>query len=156
MNVAAYAQSSDRQGVDAALDGVVVDSESEPFAALRKRAIALNLEVRPTRVDDVEVRYGKGIVRLQFDGDDLEGHAASPIVVVILESAIDQDRDLTIRSASESVVAIGRQASRESLNQGLSEAVRIRDAHRQRQLIGIALIVGAAASIAVWAAWPRS
>lgn len=139
MNVAAYAQSSDRQGVDAALDGVIVDSESEPFAALRRRAIALNLEARFTRIDDVEVRYGKGIVRLQLDGDDLDGQAGSPIVVVISESEIDQDRDFMIRLASESVAVIGRQASRESLDQGLSEAARLRDAHRQRQLIGIAL-----------------
>ena len=73
MIVAAYAQASDRQGVDAAMNGAIVDSANERFVALRRKAMALNLEATFTRVDEVEVRLGKGIVRFQFDGDDFEG-----------------------------------------------------------------------------------
>jgi len=78
----AYAQSADKQGVDAASDGRTVSPEEASFVALREKATNLNFSTTPHRVGNVEVRYGNQIVRLEI-ADISEGSLnVSPIVLV--------------------------------------------------------------------------
>lgn len=153
MIAAAYAQASNRQGVDAAIDGTAVDSHSEPFFTLRGQAIKLNLEATASRVDGVEVRRGRGLLRLQFDGNESEGVPDSPIVILVRELALDGDREAAVQAASASVAAIGRNIGPDVIHRGLSEASRVRTVSRRRRRINVALAVGVAAGIAVWAGW---
>lgn len=143
--VIAYAQSDHRQGLDAAVDGRAVDATDPFFAAVRARAIALNLTTRSIAADAVEVRYGGGVVRLEILGDDDPDGTRSPIAVVAaVEEFIVRPSD-TVRRALESVRAVGRVASPEKLRTGFAAGL---DAHRSRRRM-LSLVAAASMTLII-------
>lgn len=121
--IVAYAQASDRQGVDAALDGVVVRVDEPRFAEMRKKAVALNLGKPSVRIRDVEVRYGHGIVRLELSGTDDPDSELSPIVVVAHVDLV-RGHSETARRAVESVAALARACDVAALDAGFALGAR--------------------------------
>jgi hypothetical protein len=148
--IAAYAQADDRQGVAAALDGRLVLSDNAEFAKIRRESVALNLSTAPTQVGDVEVRYGSGLVRLEFMGADDVSKMLSPVVVVADVAGVVRDRGDSVRRAIASVQAIGRAGDPQDIDAGFAAAEGLHRARHMRRGVLIALAVAVIAVSIVW------
>ncbi|MDF2916027.1 MAG: hypothetical protein K0S70_244 [Microbacterium sp.] len=148
--VIAYAQSDDRQGLNAAIDGETVDSNDASFAVVRAQAITLNLTRRSVAVGAVEVRHGGGVVRLEITGDDDPDGTRSQIAVVAAIEELATSPADTVRRALESVRAIGRVASPEKLRTGFASGL---DADRSRRRTLNLVAAGVSTLIVVTVIW---
>lgn len=148
--IAAYAQSSQRQGLDSAVDGEVVKDVNPEFIKLRERGKSLAAS-NPIQVGAVELRYSRGLCRFVFD-DTAEGQDGSPITVVIDMNALQGDVDLAAATALESVHAIHRQGNAEGLRTAINVATEIHASYLIRRRIVITGSVVVVAGIVVAAA----
>ena len=143
--IIAYAQAADRQGIDAAANGLAVAPDEPIFAALRERAITLNFTTTPHQVGEVEVRYGRGLVRLELKGTDGGQFRSSPIVVVVDAADLGDGGVTAARLAIETVSAIGRQCDVGIIEAGFVLGERqhrsIRTKRRVVSAVSMALIV---------------
>jgi hypothetical protein len=150
--IVAYAQASDRQGLDAAVDGESVDANEPRFAKIREKAVALNLGKPPVHVGAVEVRHGKGVVRLELSGTDDSDGKLSPIVVVA--DAVDLARGPreTATRAVASVSALGRACDVAALEAGFGAGDRAIRSSRAKRRIAIVAAAGVITVAVIWAA----
>lgn len=148
--IVAYAQAEDRDGVDAALNGKSVAATEPDFTRLREKSSELNIAAVPHRIGDVAVRYGKGIVRLEFSGADDGSRALSPVVLVADISEVLRDRKAVVSRAVESVAAIGRRADSDVIEVGLAEGERLHRSVRLRRVLMFAFIATLATAGIVW------
>lgn len=148
--IAAYAQSSERQGLNSAVDGEVVDDVSPKFIKLRERGNSIAAS-NPVQIGAVELRYSHGLCRLVFD-DTEEGQDGSPITVVIDMNALQGDLDRVALTAHESVHAIRRQSNAEALRAAINVATEIHASYLSRRRIVIAGSIVVVAGIVIAAA----
>lgn len=152
--IVAYAQASDRQGLDAAVDGRAVALEDAAFVSTRDKSAALNLRGKPQLVGGVEVRFGHGIVRLELPGSEDGAEPRSPIVVAIGDNELHAAAsDLSGRVVG-TISAIGRFCDQAAIEMAIGAAERaLRTRRTWATLRVIAAIAIAAAGIAaIWVA----
>lgn len=148
--VIAYAQATNGEGLDAAVDGQRVEPEQVRFAGLREKSISLNLAASPHQLGNVEVKFGKGLVRLEFMGAEADASDLSPIVVVAVVAEVLQGRATAVQRAVESVAAIGRQGDEKILEAGFAVAETLQEARRAKRRIAIVVGVALVAVAVVW------
>lgn len=143
--IAVYAQADDRQGVDAVLDGRRVHVEEPRFAALRSRAIRLNLRVPSLHFTGGRMWIGGRLFRLEFDGYREGDLVDSPIVVVFdrLRWAEGQSSETLAEDVLTSVAALGRSLDRETIGVALELATEFDRARQSRKnvLVGLGVVV---------------
>jgi hypothetical protein len=150
--IIAYAQATDRQGLDAAVNGEAVDQDHDGFTDLRERAKELNNQANSIRISGVELNYARGVARLVLDGSDDE-HGGSPITVVAKFDAVVKNPDEATRVAAASVRAIGRECDESAIRDALAMAVQLHDSYLTKRSIlvagGIAVVAGIVVTAAV-------
>lgn len=150
--VVAYAQASERQGLVAAVDGRFVPADDPRFVGIRDRAVALNLAKSPRTAGHVEVRQGKGVVRLELPGSDDPEGKKSPIVVVAELSDVARDSAGAVRRASESVRALNRECAVEDLEAGFEAAATAYRSTRTRRRLAIVALSAVVVLAIIWVA----
>lgn len=142
--IAVYAQATDRQGVDVALDGLRVESDDQRFADLWEKSSALYLRRSPIDLGGVSIHCGLGVARLQFEPSDADLDD-SPIVIVGSARIIREGGESVAVAAMNSVSAIGREVDVKDLTIALRVAARTLRTIRARQVITIGLGASAVA-----------
>lgn len=152
--IAAYAQASDRQGLDAALDGRAVALEDAALVSTRDKSAALNLRGKPHRVGNVEIRCGRGIVRLELPGAEDDADSRSPIVVAIGDSELQADASALAGRVMETISAIGRLCDQAAIELAIRAADKTLRARRAWVRIGViaAIALAAIGIAAIWVA----
>lgn len=135
--IAAYAQASGRQGLEAAVDGRRAPIDDADFNSIHKKGAALNFSRKPLLVGDVDVRFGQGVVRLELPGNEVDAESRSPIVLVIDLADLRDGRGSATRRAIETVRAIGRECDGSAIAAGLSAGERMGRRSQMRMLICI-------------------
>jgi len=148
--IVTYAQATERQGVDAAMSGKAVASDDARFLALREKAVALNLASRAHRQGDVEVRYGKGIVRMEMPGGQQGTETASPIVVVADGAELRGDGRDFLRTVTDSLAAMGREGDSASIQGAFDLGAGLHRAALVRRRIATVVVVVLVTVAAVW------
>lgn len=153
MTVIAYAQVVDgRQGVDVALDGVATTSDERTFAQLRERATELNFSGREAPVPGAKVRYGHGLIRVEFfDGTTDTGGNPAPVVVVASAEDVRTDLRSAVRRAVGSVEAIGRRADAALIEHAFTQGAHADASFRRTRVFAIAAITLATLALIAWA-----
>lgn len=148
--IIAYAQSTEKQGVDAASGGRMIPPEDAGFVALREKATGLNFSTTAHRVGDVEVRFGAKIVRLDVV-QNADGTAnESPVVVVADIADLAGGIDRAARVAVDSVAAIGRIVGPASIAAGFEEGERLHHSFRIKRYVATAAAAALMAALAIW------
>lgn len=150
--IVAYTQAEDRDGILAARDGRQVVPTDHAFSKLREVSTDLNVTSTVHRAGDVDVRYGKGIVRLELMGADDPDRVLSPIIVVAEVGDLIGGRATAVRTVVDSVAAIGRLSEADSISNGFAEGVKLHQARNRARRIGLTIGVVLLASIVVWIA----
>lgn len=148
--VIAYAQATNGDGLDAAVNGQRVEPEEVRFVGLREKSVALNLAASPHQLGKVEVKFGKGHVRLEFMGAEADASDLSPIVVVAEVAEVLQGRAAAVQRAVESVAALGRQCDEKILEAGFALAENLQESRRARRRIAIVAGFVLVAVAVVW------
>lgn len=148
--ISAYAQADDREGINAAMNGRSVAPADEEFAKLREKSTMLNLAAPSHRVGNLDLRYGKGIIRLEFIGADDPRQELSPIVVVAEIAEVLQDPRAAARSAADSIHSIGRRCDVELIESGFALSDRLHRSARLKRVIASAVGSALVATVAVW------
>lgn len=148
--IIAYAQSADKQGVDAASDGRTVSPEDASFVALRKKATDLNFSTSPHRVGNAEVRYGNKIVRLEIVDNAAGSIDTSPVVLVASIADLLGGIDLATRRAVDSVSAIGLTVDSAIITAGFKEGERLHRSFRTRRYVAAAAALTLVAAVVIW------
>ena len=148
--IVAYAQAADRQGLNAAVYGRLVAPDEASFAELREKAVSLNFATTPSRVGDVEVRYGKGLMRLEFKGTDTGSATSSPIIVVTDAAEVLHNRENAVRRVMESVAAIGRQCDAQVIEAGFAVGERLQRSIRTKRRVATAVSTALITVALVW------
>lgn len=143
--IAVYAQASDHQGIDLAIDGVTVSSDDRRFTSLREKSAALNFRRFPANVGDVTIHCGMGIARLQFQPAEED----SPVVVVVSDRLLGNGGVSVTTTVMSSVNAIGRSIAVEELSVALRVASDFLQMTRVRKLIAIGVAASAVAIAAL-------
>ncbi len=153
MTVIAYAQVVDgRQGLDVALDGVATTSDERTFAQLRERATELNFSGREAPVPGATVRYGHGLIRVEFsDGTTDAGGSPAPIVVVASTDDLRTDLPDAVRRAVSSVEAIGRRTDAALIEHAFTQGAQADASFRRTRFFAIAAVTIAALALIAWA-----
>ncbi len=152
--IAAYAQASDREGLDAALDGRAVALDYAAFVSARDKSAALNLRGKPHRVGNVEILYGRGIVRLELPGVEDDADSRSPIVVAIRDSELHADASALASRVTETISAIGRHCDQAAIELAIGAAHKKLRSRRTWVTIGVvtAMALVAFGIAAIWVA----
>ncbi|WP_454117950.1 hypothetical protein [Microbacterium lacticum] len=146
--IAAYAQASERQGLDVALDGERVALHDLRFEQLRDRGLALNLKTPSRTVDGVEVRCGRGVLRLDMSGGEESSAGLSPVVIIVSGVALDAGSAEVSRRAVATVEAIGRTISPRTVEAAIVEAERLVSGRARLRVIVGSVVAVAVVSIA--------
>lgn len=138
-----YAQSETRQGVDAAVDGLVVSSEEKEFARLRSRSASLNAAGTGQLVGDVTVKVAAGLLRIELMGSEPDGADRSPVVIVVDRYGLASSGDAALQGARETIAALGRQVVLADLEAGLIFGMNLQRTatKRRRVLTGIVAVL---------------
>ena len=148
--IVAYAQDPDRQGLNSAMNGEVVSPLDSTFRAFREKAISLNFAGLPTPLGDVQVRYGKGLIRIEFPNSNGEVGVVSPVVVVVDAAEVVRNREGAIRIAIDSAAAIDRPLDSQSLDAALALGERLHGSKRRKsQVAAVAVILIAVAVLVI-------
>lgn len=144
--IAAYAQAHRDRGLVAAVDGTMVGLDDNDLMLLRQKSASLNLTKAPLTVGNTEVRMGRGIVRLEILGNDLDHAIQSPIVLVIEIAELASDAEDLVRRALATVAAIERTCEVDNLTETLATAQRALEIARKKRyraygLAGTAVVV---------------
>lgn len=136
--IAVYAQSTRFQGLEAAIDGRLIDSQSEIFRSVRETASRLNLRSRQLESGALRIACSATFVRLQIDlVDHGEKDEQSPVVIV-LEARDNWSNLLQLRVQVEGTLeAIGRSVDRELLLRGLEKAMDLMVQRRRERVLGV-------------------
>jgi len=150
--IVAYAQAFDRQGLDAALDGRAVAIKDAAFIVARDKSTALNLRGKVHRVGNVEVRCGRGIVRLELPGAEDDAESRSPIVVAIGDSELQAGASALAGRVVETISAIGRLCDRAAIEAAIAAADKSLRAYRLWMKIGVIAVIALSALgfAAIW------
>ncbi|GAA1941547.1 hypothetical protein GCM10009775_36670 [Microbacterium aoyamense] len=143
--IAVYAQSSQRQGLDASINGSAVTIENPEFASLRDKSAAVRLRAKRVRSGDVEVQFGQGLLRLEFAGAELDGSIRSPIVAVVDERELMSPIAAVAQLVVEGVEAVDRRCDVSALNAALAVGRELARARKKTQAtwwISVAAIIG--------------
>lgn len=153
MTVIAYAQPVDgRQGIDAALDGVATTPDQRAFAHLRERATELNFSGRESVVQGAKVRFGNGLIRVEFsDGRADAGGNPAPVIVVASLEDLRADLPAAVSRAVHSVEAIGRSADAGFMEDAFAQGTRADASFRRTRAFAIAAVTLAALALIAWA-----
>ena len=128
----------------------MVATDEASFAELREKAVSLNFATTPRRVGGVEVRYGKGLVRLEFMGADAGAANLSPIIVVADAAEVLSDRNGAARRAIASVAAINRQCDVEDIEAGFAVGERLHRSIRTKRRVATAVSTTLIAVALLW------
>lgn len=139
--IATYAQASDRQGLESAIDGEAIESNHAGFTVLRAKGQAA-ANAKPVQVGGIDVRYSRGIARLVFDDTD-DDQDGSPITAVVEMDHTNSDLDAAVATVAAGVHAIRREVELESLRAALQVAAGIHESFvtRRRMVIAGGIIV---------------
>lgn len=153
MTVIAYAQVVDgRQGVDAALDGVATTPDEPVFVQFRERATELNFSGREVRVPGAKVRFGHGLIRVEFsDGQTDSGGNPAPVVVVASTDDLRANLPAAVRRAVSSVEVIGRHPEAALIENAFAQGAQASASFRRTRVIAIAAVTIAALALIAWA-----
>lgn len=142
--IATYAQASDRQGLESAIDGVAIESSHAGFTALRAKGHTV-ANAKPIQVGGINVRYSRGVARLVFDDTD-DDQDGSPITAVVEMDRTDSDPEVTVATLIAGVHAIRREVEPEDVRAALQIAAGIHESFvtRRRMIIagGIVVVAG--------------
>lgn len=144
--IVAYAQASDRQGLDAAVDGRAVALENEAFVLARDKSASLNLRGKPQLVGSVEVRCGHGIVRLELPGSEDDAESRSPIVVAIGDDELHGNTTALAGRVVETISAIDRLCNQAAIEAALGAADVLLRSRRMWVKIGAVAAIALAAA----------
>lgn len=150
--IVAYAQAAARQGIDAALNGVLVAANEPTFALLREKAVTLNLEGTPDTSGLAEVSCGRGVVRLELLGAEDGAANLSPIVVVAEVADLLQHRAEALQLALQSVARIGREVDAAAVANGFEAGERLYHSARTRRRVAAVVALALIAATIVWIA----
>lgn len=148
--IAAYAQARDRSGIEAAINGSIVDSAQAAFAEFRHKSMNLNLRRSVGRVGGVLVHCGYGMVRLQIDLSEKDERSRLVIAAPIEE--LRAERSSIVQSVLDSARAIDRDVEAVDVEAGLALATDfVASRHAKRlaatvvsvslMFIGLALVI---------------
>ena len=139
--IATYAQASDRQGLEAAIDGVAIESIHAGFTAIRAKGQAV-ATATPVKVGGIDLRYARGIARLVFDDTD-DDRDGSPITAVVEMDRTNFDLDTAAATLVAGVHTIRRDVELEAVRAALQIAAGIHESFvtRRRMVIAGGIIV---------------
>lgn len=144
----AYAQSASREGVDAALDGVVIAQADPRFSELRALSTEINVKAKPHLVGRVQVKVARGHVRLELPGSESDSAQLSPICV--FTTAPDAaNADVAVANATRAVTLIGRTVNADELRAGFAAAAQLVAAGRRRTVAVVVAVAGVLAAAAL-------
>jgi|GEM_PF-2961874 len=149
--IAVYAQASERQGLDAALNGHPVSASDAAFLEIREKAVAVNLTQAAQEFDGGEVKVGRGVIRVELLMA-VDGEAPVSSVVVVVESAdLLRNQTLVAPLVTQSIAAIGRVARAEALNAGLALGEQLMRGSRtkRRVITAVALVALAVTAVVI-------
>lgn len=149
--IAAYAQASDRQGLDAAIDGSSVTLDNAAFVATRDKSASLNIRRKPQHVTGVQIRSGRGIIRLELPGSEDDAESRSPIVIAIGHDELRTDTDALVVRVVETISAIDRRCDQAAIAAAIKAATETLRARRTWARIGtvVAIALTAAGIVAI-------
>ena len=146
--IAVYAQASGRQGLESAMNGVVVGNDHPKFSELRERGRATS-SANPIRIGGFELRYSHGVARLVFDDTDAD-QDGSPITVVVDMDRAKGNLDAAVAAAVKGVRAIHRDVDATGLQELIQLATDVHSSYltRRRIILGGSVIIVAGVMIA--------
>lgn len=133
--IAVYAQATERQGIDAAIDGSVIDANEAAFVDVRRMSRALNLKPEAGRAGGVGVHLGLGIVRLQIDASTLEDR--SRVIVVLPSPLVNGGGHRLVESVVQTAEAIDRYLEPSDVEAALSLATHLIQVEKSQRLIAM-------------------
>lgn len=138
--IAVYAQSRERQGIDAAIDGLAVVADDAPFIGIRQKSMGANLKREAAREGGVVVHQGAGIVRIQLDQDTTDDE--SRVIVVITSRSLRDSSAGLVPMIEETAKAIGRRLEPSDLEEALALAAHAVENTRRGRIRTVVLSVG--------------
>lgn len=144
-----YAQSTGRQGLDSALDGVLVEDSNPEFIDLRERGRAI-ASANPDRVGGVELHYSRGLARLVFD-DTGQRRDSSPITAIVDINDLQGNSEQLVAKLTDGVTAIGCKTDYDAILTAARIIERMHTSYLSRRRFIIAGCIGAAAAVVVTA-----
>lgn len=138
--IVVYVQARERQGIDAAIDGVAVDADDARFVSVRHASMQVNLKRAAGLARGVVIHRGGGIVRLQIDESSTED--VSRVIVVLPSRSPWGDREGLQRAILETADAIDAHLEPSDLDSALALAARVVERAEKRKLATVLLSLG--------------
>lgn len=135
--IVVYAQATDREGIDAAIDSETVDAEDARFVHVRQKSKALNLKPVAAEANGIVVHIGLGVVRVQVDSSAADD--GSRVVVVLPSVSLLERRDLLAMSVLQTAAAIGRYVEPPRVDAALSLATQVIQAAQRKRVLSLGL-----------------
>ncbi|MFL0712563.1 MAG: hypothetical protein ACJLS2_07920 [Microcella pacifica] len=148
--IAAYVQASGRQGLESAVDGVVVEDNDPKFLHLRERGRTA-AGANPIQIGSFELRYSRGIARLVF-GDADGDQDGSPITVVLDMDGVKGSLQAAVAAAVDGVRAIGRDVDSTAMRNVIEVATDAHTSYLTRRKVVIAGGIVVVAGVVIVAA----
>lgn len=154
--IVVYAQATDRQGIDASIDGIAVDAADPRFVGARQKSKAVNLKQAAAESRGVVIHIGHGIVRVQIDPTETSG--GSRVVAVLPSAQLLNHRDDLAEKLTETAAAIDHPVELSQAEAAITLATRVVEAAERRKtlLLGLSLALVAASLTALAVLLSRS